>query len=113
MSSHLFPIHQYLKQETSLRFVILKPEPAGELTLVRRQTLALVGGDVIGFEVCVDGVVFESAHHLLDGVRDEDEGDETGESLLGEARHVLDDVAGVRSHQDETLQAGVDADPQT
>lgn len=89
------------------------PEPRGELTGVRGQAFALVRGDVVGLEVGVDGVVFEGAHHLLDGVGDEDEGDEAGEALLCEARHVLDDVAGVRSNQDETLQAGVDADPQT
>lgn len=88
------------------------PERGRELTRVRRQALALVGGDVVGLEVGVDGVVLEGAHHLLDGVGDEDEGDERGEALLGEARHVLDDEAGVRGDQDEALQAGVDADPQ-
>ena len=34
-------------------------------------------------------------HHLLNGIRDEYEGDEAGETLLCEAGHVLDDVAGV------------------
>lgn len=89
------------------------PEPRGELTRVRGQAFALVGGDVVRLEVGVDGVVFEGAHHLLDGVGDEDEGDEAGEALLSEPRHVLDDVTGVCGNQDETLQAGVDADPQT
>lgn len=89
------------------------PEPRGELTRVWGQALALVGGHVVGLEVGVDGVILEGAHHLLDGVGDEDEGDEAGEALLGEARHVLDDVAGVRGHQDEALQAGVHPDPQT
>ena len=89
------------------------PEPRGELTRVWSQALALVGGHVVGLEVGVDGVILEGAHHLLDGVGDEDEGDEAGEALLGEARHVLDDVAGVRGHQDEALQAGVHPDPQT
>lgn len=89
------------------------PEPRRELTRVRRQALALVRSDVVGLEVGVDWVVFEGAHHLLDGVRDEDEGDEAGEALLREACHVFDDVTGVGGHQEETLQAGVDADPQT
>lgn len=89
------------------------PEPRGELTRVWGQALALVGGDVVRLEVGVDGVVFEGAHHLLDGVGDEDEGDEAGETFLSEARHVFDDVAGVSGHQEETLQARVDADPQT
>lgn len=34
-------------------------------------------------------------YHFLDGVGDEDEGDETGEALLCEAGHVFYDVAGV------------------
>lgn len=89
------------------------PEPRGELTRVRGQTLALERGDVVGLEVGVDGVIFEGAQHLLDGVRDEDEGNQAREALLGEAGHVLYDVAGVRGDQDKALQAGVDADPQT
>lgn len=71
------------------------PGPRGELTRVGGQALALVGGDVVRLEVGVDGVILERAHHLLDGVRDEDEGDEAGEAFLREARHVLDDVTGV------------------
>lgn len=85
----------------------------GELTQVWGQAFTLVGGDVVWFEVGVDGVIFEGAHHLLDGIRDENEGDEAGEALLSEARHILDDITGVCSYQDETLQTGVDADPQT
>lgn len=65
------------------------------LTLVWSQALAAVGGDVVRLEAAVDGVVLEGSHHLLDGVRDEDEGDEAGEALLSEARHVLDYEAGV------------------
>lgn len=52
-------------------------------------------------------------HHLLNGVRDEYEGDEAREPLLREAGHVLDDVTGVREYQQETLETRVDADPQT
>lgn len=89
------------------------PEPRGELTRVWGQALALVGSDVVRLEVGVDWVVFEGAHYLLDGIRDEDEGDEAGEAFLSKARHVLDDVTGVGSHQNETLQAGMHADPQT
>lgn len=92
---------------------LLSPEPRGTLTRVRGQALALVGGHIVGLEVGVDGVIFEGAHHLLDGVRDENEGDEAGEALLCETGHVLNDVAGVRGHQDKTLQARVDPDPQT
>lgn len=32
-------------------------------------------------------------YHFLNGIRDEDEGDEAGETLLCEAGHVLDNVA--------------------
>lgn len=82
------------------------------LTRIWSHTLAFVGRNVVRFEVGVDGIVFKGSHHLLDGIRDEDEGDEAGEALLCEARHVLDDVAGVCGHQDQTLEAGVQADPE-
>ncbi len=83
------------------------------LTRVWRQTLALVGRNVVWFEVGVDGIVFEGSHHLLDGIRDEDEGDEAREAFLGEARHVLYDVAGIRCDQEKALYAGVHSDPQS
>lgn len=35
------------------------------------------------------------AYHFLNGIGDEDEGDEARETLLCEAGHVLDDVAGI------------------
>lgn len=79
------------------------PESRGELTRVWGQALALVGGDIVGLKVCVDGIIFEGAHHLLDGVRDEDEGYKAGEALLSKTRHVFDDVTGICSYEDETL----------
>lgn len=39
--------------------------------------------------------------HLLEGVVDEDEADEAGESLLREAGEVLDQEAGVSGHKDQ------------
>lgn len=83
------------------------------LTRVWRQTLALVGCNVVWFEVDVDGIVFEGSHHLLDSIRDEDERDEAREAFLSEARHVLYDVAGVRCNQEKALYAGVHSDPQS
>lgn len=53
-----------------------------------------------------------STYHFLDGIGDEDEGDESGETLLSEAGHVLDNVAGVGEDQHKTLQTRVEADPQ-
>lgn len=82
------------------------------LTLIRWQTVTSVRGDVIGFKVSIDGVIVEGWCHLLDGVRDEDEGDETGEALLSEAGHVFDDVTGVCGHQKQTLKTRVKTDPQ-
>lgn len=82
------------------------------LTLIRSLAVTLVAGDVIWLEVSIDGVIIEGAHHFLKGIRDEDEGDEAGEALLCEARHVLDDVAGVCGHQDQALEAGVQANPE-
>lgn len=58
-------------------------------------------------------IVFTFRYHFLDGIGDEDEGDESGETLLGEAGHVLDNVAGVGEDQHKTLQTRVEADPQT
>lgn len=73
------------------------------LTCVRSDALAFVGGDGVGLEVQVDGVVLEGTDHLLDGIIDEDEADEGGEALLSEAGDVLDNKAGVRGHQDKAL----------
>lgn len=82
------------------------------LTRVWSDAFTLVRGDEVRLEVSVDGVVAEGARHFLDGIRDEDEGDEAGEALLGEARHVFDDVAGISGHQEEALNTRVHADPQ-
>ena len=38
---------------------------------------------------------YNGTYHLLNGIRDEYEGDEAGETLLCEAGHVLDNVAGI------------------
>lgn len=62
--------------------------------------------------MCSGLSISRSTYHFLDGVRDEDERDESRETLLGEAGHVLDNVAGVREDQHKTLQTRVEADPQ-
>lgn len=73
------------------------------VTCVWSNTFAFVGGDEVGLEVYVDGVVLEGTDHLLDGIVDEDEADEGGEALLCEAGDILDDKAGVCGHQDKAL----------
>lgn len=73
------------------------------VTCVRGDTLAFVGGDGVRLKVHVDGVVLEGTDHLLDGIIDEDEADEGGESLFSEAGDILDDKAGIRGHQDKAL----------
>ena len=50
--------------------------------------------------------------HLLEGVIDEDEADEAGEALLGEAGEVLDQEAGVGGHQHQAEECRPQADPQ-
>ena len=82
------------------------------VTCVRRNTLAFVGGDGVGLEVHVDGVVREGMDHLLDGIVDEDEADEGGEAFLSEAGDVLDNEAGVCGHQDKALDSRVEANPE-
>ena len=44
---------------------------------------------------CPSGHEERVTYHFLDGVGDEDEGDEAGEALLCETGHVFYDVAGV------------------
>lgn len=50
--------------------------------------------------------------HLLEGIVDEDEAYQTGEALLGEAGEVLDQEAGIGSHQDQAEERRPQADPQ-
>lgn len=50
--------------------------------------------------------------HLLEGIVDEDEADEAGEALLGEAGEVLDQEAGIGGHQDQAEERRPQADPQ-
>lgn len=91
---------------------LLPRQPRDELTWVGGDALALVHGHIVGLEVRVDGVVLEGPNHLLDGVVDEDEADEGGEALLGEACDVLYNEAGVGCHQDKALQGRVQPNPQ-
>ena len=49
--------------------------------------------------VLVDGVVVAQVQQLLQGLVDEDDADERGEGLLGEARDVAHQGAGVRGNQ--------------
>ena len=58
----------------------------------------------------VDGVDLPQVDELLQGLVDEDEADEGGEGLLGEARDVADQRAGVRGNQQEAEQRGPQAD---
>lgn len=92
--------------------MICKPCSKNGLTRVWSDAFTLVRGNKVGLEVGVDGIVAEGASHFLDGVGDEDERDEAGEALLGEACHVFDDVAGISGHQEEALDTRVHADPQ-
>lgn len=73
------------------------------VTCVRSDALAFVGGDEVRLEVRVNGIVFEGTNHLFDGVVDEDEADEGGEALFGEAGDILDDKAGICGHQNKAL----------
>lgn len=82
------------------------------VTCVRGDTLAFVGGDRVRLKVHVDGVVLEGTDHLLDGIVDEDEADEGGETLLSEAGDILDDKAGICGHQDKALDGRVQANPE-
>lgn len=58
------------------------------------------------------GVVVAQLDHLLKSVVNEDEADQGGEALLGEAREVLHQETGVGGDQQEAEQARPQADPQ-
>lgn len=73
------------------------------ITYVRSDTFASVGSDGVRLEVRVNGIVAEGTNHLFDGVVDEDEADEGGEALFGEAGDIFDDKAGICGHQDKAL----------
>lgn len=62
---------------------------------------AVILRDVVDFEVRVNGVVVGKFQHLLEGVVDEDEADERGKALFGEAREVLHQETGVCGHQQQ------------
>ena len=55
--------------------------------------------------MCVDGVDLPQVDELLQRLVDEDEADEGGEGLLGEACDVAHQRAGVRRHQQQAEQS--------
>lgn len=73
---------------------------------------AVVLSDQLGVVEGVYGVVVAQLDHLLESVVDEDEADQGGEALLGEAREVLHQEAGVGGDQQQAEQARPEADPQ-
>lgn len=73
---------------------------------------AVVLSDQLGVVVGVYGVVVAQLDHLLESVVDEDEADQGGEALLGEACEVLHQEAGVGGDQQQAEQARPEADPQ-
>lgn len=73
---------------------------------------AVVMSDQVGVVVGVYGIVVAQLDHLLKSVVNEDEADQGGEALLGEAREVLHQETGVRGNQQQTEQARPQADPQ-
>lgn len=52
--------------------------------------------------VFVDGINLSQMHKFLQGLIDEDEADEGGEGLLGEAGNVTDQGTGIRGNQKKT-----------
>lgn len=55
--------------------------------------------------MCVDGVVFAQVEELLQSLIDEDDADESSESLLCEPGDVADQRASVCRHQDKTQES--------
>lgn len=73
-----------------------------------------VEGEVVQLVVHVDGVELPEVDQLLQGLVDEDDADERGEGLLGEASDVADQRAGVGGDQQqaEERRPQSDAGPQ-
>lgn len=73
-----------------------------------------VRGEFVQVVVLVEGVMVPQVDELLQGLIDEDDADERGEGLLGEARDVTHQGAGVGGHQDdaEHRRPQADAGPQ-
>lgn len=62
----------------------------------------LVEAQVVQLAVHVDGVGLRQVDQLLDGFIDEDNANQRGKGLLGEAGDVADEGAGIGGHQDDT-----------
>ena len=74
--------------------------------------LRCVLGLAVAF-VLVHWELVSYVNHLLERLLDEDEGDESGEILLCEARDVADKSGGVECHQQEETKPDPHTDPET
>lgn len=77
-----------------------------------RDAAAVVLGDEIAVEICVDRVVVRQFDHLLESVINKDKADESREALLCETGKILHQEAGVRGDQHQTEYTRPQADPQ-
>lgn len=75
-------------------------------------TLAVVLRDVIHVISRIDGVLVSQLEHLLEGIVDEDETDETSEAFLCEPGEVLNQEAGIRGHQNQAENRRPQTNPQ-
>lgn len=70
----------------------------------------LIDGEEVQLAVHVHGEGFPQVAQLLQGLVDEDDADEGGEGLLGEAGDVAHQAAGVRGHQHHAEERGPEPD---
>lgn len=75
-------------------------------------TQAVILCDIIHLVLGVDGIVVSQFEHLLEGIIDEDEAYETGETFLGEPGEVLNQEARVSGHKRQAEERRPQADPQ-
>lgn len=61
-----------------------------------------VSGEFLQIVVHIKGIRLPEMNELLQGLIDEDDADERGESLLREACDVTDEWAGISGHQQQT-----------
>lgn len=60
--------------------------------------------DIVHLELGVDRVMVCQLDHLLESIVNEDEANKGGKTFFSEAGEVLDQKAGIRSDENETLE---------
>lgn len=77
-----------------------------------RHAVAVILSDEVGIIVSVYAVILGQLYHLFERIIDEDEADESRESLLGKTSEILHQETGICGNQHQTKQARPQTNPQ-